>query len=101
MEYDLAHNIIAKTQTHQQGVVNNHDQNLGSAFSVDKTNYHLQYNGYATGVNNTNAYWASFGNVQPHAVREIIETPNDSPLNENHPSYNKQTIEYDANGNQT
>ena len=73
MEYDLAHNILSKTQRHVQGAVADYGDDLDSPQIVDKTSYHLSFGDYATGVNITPTSGDEFGYVQPHAPREIIE----------------------------
>jgi RHS repeat-associated protein len=102
MEYDLAHNIIKKTQSHVQGVVDSYAGTIATPEIMVKTNYHLEYGGYASGVNVVQNQGDEYGYVQPHAPREIIETPDASTtLNIGDPDYKKKLIEYDANGNQT
>ncbi len=100
MEYDLAHNIISKTQTHVQGTVSGHSSPINIPEMMPKTNYHLDYGGYASGTYIAQEGSDEFGYVQPHAPREIIETPDDSDLSNSDPRYKKKVIEYDANGNQ-
>ncbi|WP_027879247.1 SpvB/TcaC N-terminal domain-containing protein [Mesoflavibacter zeaxanthinifaciens] len=102
MEYDLAHNIIKKTQSHVQGAVDSYAGTIATPEIMIKTNYHLEYGGYASGVNVVQNQGDEYGYVQPHAPREIIETPDASAtLNTGDPDYKKKLIEYDANGNQT
>lgn len=102
MEYDLAHNIIKKTQSHVQGAVDSYAGTITTPEIMVKTNYHLEYGGYASGVNVVQNLGDEYGYVQPHAPREIIETPDASAtLNTGDPDYKKKLIEYDANGNQT
>src|SRR5690606_12765303 len=55
--------------------------------------------GYASGVNVSQGLYGEYGYVQPHAAREIIETPNENVPNTD-PRYKKALIDYDANGNQ-
>lgn len=100
MKYDLAHNIISKTQTHIQGAVDIYSNPITNAETMTNTNYHLDYGGYATGVNVIQTQSGEFGYVQPHAPREIIETPYSSSIDNTDPNYKKNLIEYDANGNQ-
>lgn len=99
MTYDLAHNITTKTQTHVQGAVSGIGANMSNPETMLKTNYHLDYGAYATGVNVVPASGGEFGYVQPHAPREIVEVP-DIGVIEGDATYKKKLIEYDANGNQ-
>ncbi len=101
MTYDLAHNILSKTQTHVQGAVSNHSNPIATPETMTKTNYHLAYNNYATGNQVVQNQSESFGYVQPHAPREIIETPDATTMDATDPRYKKKRMEYDANGNQT
>ncbi|TYC18042.1 hypothetical protein ES677_01300 [Bizionia gelidisalsuginis] len=100
MKYDLAHNITQKKQTHIQGVVTGYGEPINNPETMVKTNYHLEYEEYATGVNITPTQDGEFGYVQPHAPRSIIETPSENGIPATDPSYKKKIIEYDANGNQ-
>ncbi len=101
MTYDLAHNILSKTQTHVQGAVSNHSNPIATPETMVKTNYHLVYNNYATGNHVVSNQNESFGYVQPHAPQEIIETPDAIAMDSTDPRYKKKRMEYDANGNQT
>ncbi|GAA0749728.1 SpvB/TcaC N-terminal domain-containing protein [Gaetbulibacter jejuensis] len=101
MRYDLAHNIVSKTQTHVQGAVTGYGSAIDTPETMIKTNYHLDYAGYATGVNVIQGQGDEYGYVQPHAPREIVETPDSGSLTIGDPEYKKKLIDYDANGNQT
>ncbi len=104
---DISHNIISKKQTHLQGNADNLAAAISNPVAQPKTNYKLLYEDYATGTHNTNvpnpasSTDASYGHVQPHAVRTITEVPEEGCCDENDPRTKKTTIEYDANGNQT
>ena len=99
MSYDLAHNITRKTQNHVQGVVEGHSDPIITPETMVKTNYHLKYEDYASAAYTVAAQGGEFGYVQPHAPRTIIETP-DQTTSTSSPTYKKQQIEYDSNGNQ-
>src|SRR5690606_30116020 len=100
MTYDLAHNITSKTQTHIRGEVDSHGSPIANPETMVKTNYHLDYGKYAEGVYISQGEDDEYGYVQPHAPREIIETPDSSGIQDTDPRYKKKTIDYDANGNQ-
>ncbi|MBW2962954.1 SpvB/TcaC N-terminal domain-containing protein [Mesonia aestuariivivens] len=98
MEYDDAHNILGKRQTHIQGQVNSASEVLGSsAETMLRTDYELVYEDYATGQ--LSAGGESY--VQPHAPRTITEYPTDFGGNQEDPRIKKQLLEYDADGNLT
>src|SRR5690606_9009646 len=98
MTYDLAHNITSKTQTHIRGEVDSHGSPIANPETMVKTNYHLDYGNYAEGVYISQGEDDEYGYVQPHAPREIIETPDSSGIQDTDPRYKKKTIDYDANG---
>ncbi len=100
MEYDLAHNITSKVQTHNQGSVASVSSPINVPEVMPKTNYNLSYEGYASGAYIVQGQSNEFGYVQPHAVREILETPNIDGIDESDPRVKKKFIDYDANGNQ-
>ena len=101
MEYDLAHNIISKSQSHIQGPVASVGSSINTPEIAPKTNYNLAYGGYANGSYIVQGQDSEYGYVQPHAVRELIETKGSGEIDETDPRYKKKVIEYDANGNQT
>ena len=102
MEYDLNHNILNKTQTHTRGTVATYNDNIATPVTVAKTNYSLNYGGYATGVylSSVPNEEQTFGYVQPHAPREIVEMPEENCCTEDNPTYKKTVRDYDANGNE-
>ncbi len=99
MQYDLAHNIIKKTQTHYQGEVNGATAPITNPSLRPETHYQLDYSGYASGENFVSTTNGSYGYVQPHAPREILERPDGSIGDETNPKYKRKLIDYDANGN--
>ena len=101
MTYDLAHNILSKQQTHVQGAVSSVTGAITNPETLFKTDYKLDYSGYGQGVNIAQAGTTSFGYAQPHAPREIVETPSTGTVATTDPKYKKSLIDYDANGNQT
>ncbi|WOI21621.1 SpvB/TcaC N-terminal domain-containing protein [Nonlabens ulvanivorans] len=101
MTYDVAHNITSKTQMHTQGTAPDHTSPLSNPQVVQPTSYHLEYQKYAEATNITPGIAGDVGYVQPHAVREIIETPDDNTYTQEDPRYKKTVFNYDANGNQT
>ncbi|MDT0294909.1 toxin TcdB middle/N-terminal domain-containing protein [Mesonia ostreae] len=96
MEYDEAHNIIQKLQTHQQGTVTNLNGELQQPEVMGNTDYKLKYDDYASGSYSVDG--ESY--VQPHAPRTITQYPSNSD-DPNDTRTKKQLIEYDANGNMT
>ncbi|MEM9547809.1 MAG: SpvB/TcaC N-terminal domain-containing protein [Bacteroidota bacterium] len=100
MEYDRAHNIISKKQSHVQGGVVGMTGVISTPEVMPKTNYHLNYSGYATGAMLVEGLDTEYGYVQPHGVRELMETPNISGINASDSRIKKKIFEYDANGNQ-
>jgi len=100
MEYDLAHNIISKTQSHVQGAVSSMGGAISSPEIVANTNYALEYEAYGEGSYIVEGLDTEYGYVQPHAVRNLQESPNIAGVSASDPRNKKKVYTYDANGNQ-
>lgn len=99
MEYNTDHTIKKKTQLQEQGWVNAYsDTAINDQRPVQKTSYTLDYGGYG----DASIMMGSYGYQQPHAPRNITESPswvtNPAP---DDPRIKQKKILYDANGNQT
>ncbi len=98
MQYDEAHNITSKLQTHVRGGIENVGNGIENPETILPTDYRLTYEDYAAGQQSAGA--ESY--VQPHAPRTITQYPTDYVEGQdNDPRIKKQLIEYDANGNMT
>ena len=99
MEYNTDHTIHKKTQKHWQGEIASYgDIPPADRIPVHKSNYVLDYSGYAGG----DYVAGEYGYVQQHAPRLIKETPGwvANPAADD-PRIREKVIDYDANGNQT
>ena len=101
MTYNSDHTIKTKAQVHYQGLTPSYGGAVTGEVPVRKNSYKLDYSGYRTGQFVTDTNVGSYGYLQPHAVRKIMEKPAGAGEVENdHPQVRHKEIVYDANGNQ-